>query len=127
MALIVLLNFQKEDSNFYFNAVDTFLNQCKSVNLLINASKTKEMVVSFSRSYGIYDYLFIDNNVIEKVEDFKYLGTFFSCDLKWQSNTDYIYRKLRQRFYAFSKFKHFKPTSKQKQHFIESLIFPVLA
>ena len=64
MALIVLLNFQKEDSNFYFNDVNTFLNQCKSVNLLINASKTKEMVVSFSRSYGIYDYLFIDNNVI---------------------------------------------------------------
>ena len=64
MALIVLLNFQKEDSSFYFNAVNFFVNQCKSVNLLINASKTKEMVVSFSRLYGIYDHLFIDNNVI---------------------------------------------------------------
>ena len=57
---------------------------------------------------------------------FKYLGTFFDDNLKWQSNTDYIYGKLRQRFYAFSRFKHFRPNKQQRDYFIQSLIKPIL-
>ena len=58
MAIVGLLNF-KTDLSFYFDSVDNFLEQCHSVNLLIYAKKTKRMVLSFSRSYAIYDYLFI--------------------------------------------------------------------
>ena len=84
------------------------------------------MVVSFSRTFGIYDYLFIDGSPIEKVEHFKYLGTIFSDNLKWHENTDCVNSKLRSRFYAFSKFKLFNPTVSQKEHFIKTLIFPIL-
>ena len=125
MAIVGLLNF-KTDSSFYFDAVDNFLEQCHSVNLLINAKKTKEMVLSFSRSYAIYDYLFIAGQPIDKVDHFKYLGTIFSSNLKWHENSDCINGKLRSRFYAFSKFKQFKPSQSQKDHFIRTLIFPVL-
>ena len=58
MAIVGVLNF-KTYSSFYFDAVDHFLEQCHSVNLLINTKKTEEMVLSFSRSYAIYDYLFL--------------------------------------------------------------------
>ena len=125
MAIVGLLNF-KTDSSFYFDAVDNFLEQCHSVNLLINAKKTKEMVLSFSRSYAIYDYLFIAGQPIDKVDHFKYLGTIFSSSLKWHENSDCINGKLRSRFYAFSKFKQFKPSQSQKDHFIRTLIFPIL-
>ena len=125
MAIVGLLDF-KTDSSFYFDAIEGFLDKCKSVNLLINAKKTKEMVVSFSRTFGIYDYLFIDGSPIEKVEHFKYLGTIFSDNLKWHENTDCVNSKLRSRFYAFSKFKLFNPTVSQKEHFIKTLIFPIL-
>ena len=84
------------------------------------------MVLSFSRSYFPCDYVFIDGNLIERVDNFKYLGTFFNDNLKWSSNTDNVYSKLRQRFFAFSKFKHFKPNSAQRVNFIETLILPVL-
>ena len=127
MAIVGLLNFKDPDTSFpFFDAVQTFVEQCDSVNLLINSTKTKEMVVNFSRTCGIYDYIFIKENPIERVGTFKYLGTFFDDNLKWQSNTSYIYGKLKQRFYAFSRFSHFKPNRAQKDYFIQSLIKPVL-
>ena len=124
MAIVGLLNF-KADNEFYFDAVEQFSEQCRSVNLLINAKKTKEMVLSFSRTYAIYDYLFINSQPIEKAEHFKYLGTYFSHDLKWHENTCYTYKKLRARFYCFSKFKQFDPSKSQKHDFIETLILPI--
>ena len=127
MALIGLLDFKsKNDPNDYFDAVDSFVSKCKAANLIINADKTKEMIVSFSRTHSVCDYVFIDGKLIDKVDDFKYLGTFFGANLKWSSNTDHIYKKLKQRFFAFSKFKHFKPNEQQRNHFIRSLIFPIL-
>ena len=39
-------------------------------------------------------------------------------------NTDSVYGKLKQRFYAFSEFCYFKPSAAQKQYFIRSLIKP---
>ena len=127
MAIVGLLNFKDPDvSQKYFDSVQLFTEQCASVNLILNTVKTKEMVVNFSKSCAIYDYVFINGNPIEKVESFKYLGTIFDNDLKWSSNTDYIYGKVKKRFYAFSRFKHFRPSIKQKHHFIQSLIQPVL-
>ena len=84
------------------------------------------MVLSFSRSYDIYDYLFIAGQPIDKVDHFKYLGTILSSSLKWHENSDCINGKLRSRFYAFSKFKQFKPSQSQKDHFIRTLIFHIL-
>ena len=83
------------------------------------------MVVSFSRTHFVQDYIFIDGRLIEKVNDFKYLGTFFNVNLKWSRNTDHIFKKLKQRFFAFSKFKHFNPNEKQRTTFIQTLIFPI--
>ena len=86
------------------------------------------MVLSFSRSYAIYDYLFIAGQPIDKVDHFRYLGTILSTcsSLKWHENSDCINGKLRSRFYAFSKFKQFKPSQSQKDHFIRTLIFHIL-
>ena len=81
MAIIGLLDF-KTAASFYFDAIVDVLEKCKSVNLLINAKKTKEMVLSVSRTHAIYDYLFINGSPIEKVEHFKYLGVIFSNSLK---------------------------------------------
>ena len=47
----------------------------------------------------------------DKVERFKYSGTNFDKDFKWRSNTDYVYGKVRKIFYAFFRFKHFRPVS----------------
>ena len=46
------------------------------------------MVIDFSRSFSVESAAFIDSKEIEKVISFKYLGTFFSEDLKWRVNSD---------------------------------------
>ena len=53
----------------------------------------------------------------------------FSATVSNGMNTVLIstYSKLRSRFYAFSKFRHFKPSILQQEHFIKTLIFPILA
>jgi len=104
----------------YFNTINRFTTWCQASNLILN----KEMVFDFSRTYDITSNVFIDNKPIAKVLEFKYLGTIFSHDLKWQANSDSFYKKLKSRF--FSKFKSFKPSIKQCHHFIQTRIPPIL-
>jgi hypothetical protein len=47
----------------------------KEIGLEVNADKTKYMVMSRERNAGRDDSVKIDNSSIEKVEEFKYLGT----------------------------------------------------
>ena len=64
MVMVGLLNFKDPDTLYpFFDAIQTFVDQCTLVNLLINASKTKEMVVNFSQSCAMYDYIFINGQL----------------------------------------------------------------
>jgi hypothetical protein len=47
----------------------------KEIGLEVNADKTKYMVMSRDRNAGRDDSVKIDNSSIERVEEFKYLGT----------------------------------------------------
>ena len=59
MAIVGLLDFKTDASSFYFDTVDNFWENGRSVNLLINAKKTKEMVLSFSRTFATLDTLIL--------------------------------------------------------------------
>ena len=87
MAIEGLLNHTTSD-DFYFQTISDFSDWCKQRNLILNTNKTKEMVIDFSRSFSVESAAFIDSKEIEKVISFKYLGTFFSEDLKWRVNSD---------------------------------------
>lgn len=125
---MVFLGLLDHDGNddFYFNAISDFHDWCKANCLLLNIDKTKEMVFDFSRSRSITSDVFIDGKPIEKVQCFKYLGTIFSENLKWHENSEYIFRKLKSRFFAHSKFKSFYPSIAQSVHFVQTLILPIL-
>ena len=94
-ALIGLLNFKQPTiSQNYFEAIQILLSNVPLWILFLTQRKTKKMVVNFCKSCALYEYIFINGNSIEKVDSFKYLGSFFNCDLKWCSNTEYFYSKL---------------------------------
>jgi len=82
----------------YFNTITRFTTWCQASNLMLSTDKTKEMVFDFCRTYDITSNVFIDNKPIAKVLEFKYLGISFSHDLKWQANSDSLYKKLKSRF-----------------------------
>lgn len=49
----------KTDNSFYFDAMEFFFtHQCNSVNLIMNSKKTKERLLSFSKTCAGYDNSF---------------------------------------------------------------------
>jgi hypothetical protein len=55
--------------------VEALVVATKEIELEVNADKTKYMVMSRERNAGRDDSVKIDNSSIERVEEFKYLGT----------------------------------------------------
>ena len=83
MGVVGFLNFNYPSTSYpYFESVQSFIEQCASFNLFINSTKCKEMLVSFSGTYGVYDYLFISGSPIELLDTFQYIGTFFDGNIK---------------------------------------------
>jgi len=97
MVIVGLLKHNDPDHS-YFNTITRFTTWCQASNLMLSTDKAKEMVFDFCRTYDITSNVFIDNKPIAKVLEFKYLGISFSHDLKWQANSDSLYKKLKSRF-----------------------------
>jgi hypothetical protein len=55
--------------------VEALVAATKEIGLEVNADKTKYMVMSRDMNAGRDDSVKIDNSSIERVEEFKYLGT----------------------------------------------------
>ena len=54
---------------------ETLLLATKEIGLEVNADKTKYIVMSRDRNAGRSHTVKIDNSSVERVEEFKYLGT----------------------------------------------------
>ena len=59
------------------HAADTLLNWCTNLDLVINVTKTKDMIFSNARDSPNPDQLVINTTTVEQVDKFKYLGTVF--------------------------------------------------
>lgn len=69
-------------------------------HLVINAVKTKEMVVDFQRRRSaVPSPVDIQGTDIEKVDSYKYLGVHLNNKLDWTHNTDALYRQGQSRLY----------------------------
>ena len=53
----------------------------------INANKTKYMVINFCKSTQFNTRLYIENYLIEQVNQIRLLGVVLSDDLTWEANT----------------------------------------
>lgn len=62
-------------------------------NLILNTSKTKEMIVDYRRKKGDIQPLFIGGDCVERVHDFWFLGVHLRDDLTWNTNTTATIKK----------------------------------
>ncbi|TWW70097.1 hypothetical protein D4764_18G0009030 [Takifugu flavidus] len=70
---------------------------CTDNNLLLNTSKTKELIVDFWKVRGgTHDPIHINGMAVERVSSFKFLGTHISEDLSWTTNTSSLIKKAHQ-------------------------------
>ena len=58
----------------------------------LNVKKTKEMPIDFRIARTVIPDLFIDGVKVERVTEFKYLGTVLDNKLNLNKNTDFIHK-----------------------------------
>ena len=68
-------------------------------NMQLNGSKTKEMIIQFSKKPSTLPPLLINEVQIEVVKTFKLLGVIINSTLTWQDHVDYISSKVGKRLY----------------------------
>ena len=83
----------------------------KANKLTLNADKTKFMV--FGTNYMLDKFnditVTFEDNVIEKVDVFKYLGVKFDNNMSWSSHIDYISGNVSKRIGIVKRAKYFLP------------------
>ena len=110
----------------YRDEVKDLVEWCSNNNLLLNPSKTKEIIVDFRKKPSQIQPLSINGEIIERVSNFKFLGTIISDDLRWETNTDKVVSKAHQRLYFLRLLKKFKLSSNILSQFYRSTIESVL-
>ncbi|KAK1793800.1 hypothetical protein P4O66_001528 [Electrophorus voltai] len=85
---------------------------CQENNLLLNISKTKELIVDCSKKQEQnYQPVRINGTTVERVDSFRYLGVHISQDLSWSRQTNSL-AKAHQRLYNLRRLRDFRLPSK---------------
>ena len=87
----------------FSEATFNFVDWCKNNFLDLNVPKTKEMTIDFRKNSIDPDPIIIENEQVEKVDVFKYLGSFIDNKLNWAENTKQFLSKLNSRLYCLRK------------------------
>ena len=98
-----LLSLLQGFEQYHGPALIEFVDWYDNSYLDLNVTKTKEMIVDFRRQEHSPGKTIIHNNEVEIVSKYKYLGTIFDDNLKWDDNTEEILKKGQQRLYLLRK------------------------
>ena len=93
------------DESSYRREVEVLTAWCDRNNLELNIKKTREIIVDFRKSQPDHSPLLINNQAVERVSEFKFLGLSVSETLSWSSNTASVIGKAQQRLYFLRKLK----------------------
>ena len=85
-------------------------NDWLKVNKLsLNVEKTKAMVFHTPQRKVQKPKIFLENNEIEFVEKFNFLGIWLDTNLNWNGHIDVISRKISKTIGVINRLKHFLP------------------
>ncbi|KAI4875608.1 hypothetical protein NFI96_000890, partial [Prochilodus magdalenae] len=116
------------DERAYRNEVECLDGWCKVNDLVLNTSKTKEIVVDFRRTKkSDHLPLHISGAEVERVEKVKFLGVHITNHLTWSSNTSYLCMRAQQRLYFLRKLKQAQLPQKLLVNFYRSTIESILS
>ncbi|KAK1798222.1 hypothetical protein P4O66_000716 [Electrophorus voltai] len=115
------------DERAYLEEIKHLENWCQENNLLLNVSKTKELIVDCSKKQERhYQPVRISGTTVERVDSFRYLGVHISQDLSWSRHTNSLAKKARQRLYHLRRLRDFKLPSKVLRNFYTCTIESIL-
>ncbi|KAK1797998.1 hypothetical protein P4O66_000755 [Electrophorus voltai] len=80
----------------YLEEIKHLENWCQENNLLLNVSKTKDLIVDCSKKQERhYQPVRISGTTVERADSFRYLGVHISQDLSWSRHTNSLAKKAR--------------------------------
>ena len=110
----------------YTQEVMSFVDWCDSNHLVLNVTKTKEMVTDFHNQTKVTDLIVIEEKDVERVDSFKYLGIVLDNKITWKQNTDSIVKKTKPRLYCLRKLRTFNVQNTLLQLFYTSYVSSTL-
>ena len=124
---IVLLADTKEELQKMLTVLSKFT---KKWRLRVNKKKTKIIVFDPARNAKTAsepEIFMYNNDCIETVDKYKYLGLMFQYNLKWTENIEYVIGKAKQRSNSLSSLLRFKGLSTEAKLSVwKALICPIL-
>ena len=102
-------------------------SQFTSTFLKLNTTKTKELVFGGGRISQTPESILINNQEVEIVKSFKYLGIVLDERLSFCEHVDYVYKRAQQRLFLLRKLKSFDVSQHILQLVYRSLIESVLS
>ncbi|KAL0195433.1 hypothetical protein M9458_009005, partial [Cirrhinus mrigala] len=85
------------DETAYREEIKHLATWCTDNKLLLNTTKTKELIVDFRKGRrGSHEPIHINGMAVEPVSSFKFLGTHILEDLSWNTNTSRLVKKAHQ-------------------------------
>ena len=97
---VILGKIVNDNYEDYLSQVKTFVDWSKQNFLELNVKKTKEMIFDFrAKNKHVPELLTIEEENVERVNQYKYLGFMIDDQLKGSANTDMVSRKCNQRLH----------------------------
>ena len=95
------------DEVAYNDSIDYFTSWCAQNKLLLNADKTKELVIDFRIKKDPICPVLINGKQIEQVDHYKYLGVIIDNKLNWEPQSTAVYKKINKRMFFLRKLRSF--------------------
>ena len=115
------------DTSSYFDEIGRFHRWCDCNFLNLNVKKTKEMVFDFSKSPHVCPPVIINDEVVEVVNEYKYLGTIIDDKLTGETNVARICKKANQRMYFLRKLRDINMDKTIMNLFYKSIVQSVVS
>ena len=115
-----------KEENAYSTAVQKLVEWCDENILLLNISKTKELVIDSGRNASSPVPLQIKGQQVESVHQYKYLGTIPDDKLDWAENSTILLRKWNQRLYFLKRLKSFRVKPNLLKAFYQATIESII-
>ena len=103
-ALVARLRDENSLAENFLQVLNLWLKECF---LDLNISKAKELVFDNREEKEAFIPVTTDQQSVEVVSCFKYLGTVVDSKLSFSDNVVYVYKKARQRVYLLKKLRSF--------------------
>jgi hypothetical protein len=117
---------KEHDESEYRELLKSFVDWCEMNGLRLNASKTKEIVVDFSRYPHKVVPVNIQESEIEIVTSYKYLGVYLNNKLDWSDNTVQVYKKGQSRIHLLRRLRSFGVCQALLKTFYDSVVSSVI-